>query len=128
MPFYFFIKDEQTEGATATAVESETIEEASNANANANANETGEGTSSGNQIDGTPIPDGIDPSFLASLPKNMRGEVTAEYLRILLSVQERKRFSQQGAVQNEPQAVAKVNSQSLATLPPSIQEVFAQLR
>lgn len=124
----FSIKDEQSEVTTATAVENETTEEAANANTSANVNETGEGTSSGNQVDGTPIPDGIDPSFLAALPEEMRAEVIAEHLRIQ-RMQERTRLQQQVAVQNEQQAVAEVNPEFLAALPPSIQEeVLAQQR
>lgn len=95
---------------------------------NANESESGEGTSSAAQIDGTPIPDGIDPSFLAALPEEMRAEVIAEHLRIQ-RMQERTRLQQQVAVQNEQQAVAEVNPEFLAALPPSIQEeVLAQQR
>lgn len=49
---------------------------------NANENEaSGEGTSASAQIDGVQIPEGIDPSFLAALPEEMRAEVIAEHLR-----------------------------------------------
>lgn len=123
---------ELKKGEQGAAVESVTPEEASNtiegAAANANVNETGEGTSSTAQIDGTQIPDGIDPSFLAALPEEMRAEVIAEHLRIQ-RMQERTRLQQQVAVQNEQQAVAEVNPEFLAALPPSIQEeVLAQQR
>lgn len=95
-----------------------------NANVNANSNETGgEGTSS--SVDGTQVPDGIDPSFLAALPEEMRAEVIAEHLRIQ-RMQERTRLQQQVAVQNEQQAVAEVNPEFLAALPPSIQEEVLQ--
>lgn len=114
-----------------------TTDEASNANAsanatsastNANSNEIGEGSSSSAQIDGTAVPDGIDPSFLAALPEEMRAEVIAEHLRIQ-RMQERTRLQQQVAVQNEQQAVAEVNPEFLAALPLSIQEeVLAQQR
>lgn len=107
-------------------VETVAPEEASNATANAATNEIGEGSSSGAQTDG--IPDGIDPSFLAALPEEMRAEVIAEHLRIQ-RMQERTRLQQQVAVQNEQQAVAEVNPEFLAALPPSIQEeVLAQQR
>lgn len=119
----FFSIEEQAEGAAAVIFTSS----ASTLDAS-NASETGEGTSSGNQIDGTPIPDGIDPSFLAALPEEMRAEVIAEHLRIQ-RMQERTRLQQQVAVQNEQQAVAEVNPEFLAALPPSIQEeVLAQQR
>lgn len=88
----------------------------------------GEGTSSGSQTDGNLIPDGIDPSFLDALPEEMRAEVIAEHMRIQ-RMQERTRLQQQVAVQNEQQAVAEVNPEFLAALPPSIQEeVLAQQR
>lgn len=58
----------------------------------------------------------------------MRAEVIAEHLRIQ-RMQERTRLQQQVAVQNEQQAVAEVNPEFLAALPPSIQEeVLAQQR
>lgn len=98
------------------------------ASASASANETGEGPSSSAQTDGNQVPDGIDPSFLAALPEEMRAEVIAEHLRIQ-RMQERTRLQQQVAVQNEQQAVAEVNPEFLAALPPSIQEeVLAQQR
>lgn len=102
----------ETAGAVATAI----------------ANETGEGTSSSAQTEGSQVPEGIDPSFLAALPEEMRAEVIAEHLRIQ-RMQERTRLQQQVAVQNEQQAVAEVNPEFLAALPPSIQEeVLAQQR
>lgn len=119
----FFLKFSKGEQASALPENVET-EEASNVNAT----ESGEGTSSSVQIDGTPVPDGIDPSFLAALPEEMRAEVIAEHLRIQ-RMQERTRLQQQVAVQNEQQAVAEVNPEFLAALPPSIQEeVLAQQR
>lgn len=91
-------------------------------------NATGESASSSAQIDGVQIPEGIDPSFLAALPEEMRDEVIAEHLRIQ-RMQERTRIQQQVAVQNEQQAVVEVNPEFLAALPPNIQEeVLAQQR
>lgn len=54
---------------------------ASNANENAENEVSGEGTSASAQIDGVQVPEGIDPSFLAALPEEMRAEVIAEHLR-----------------------------------------------
>lgn len=130
---FFHFDSNETEGLRTVPEESAASEGASNVtNSSASANETGEsgeGTSSGAaQIDGTQIPDGIDPSFLAALPEEMRAEVIAEHLRIQ-RMQERTRLQQQVAVQNEQQAVAEVNPEFLAALPPSIQEeVLAQQR
>lgn len=95
------------------------------ASANANSNEIGEGTSASVQIDGAQVPDGIDPSFLAALPEEMRAEVIAEHLRIQ-RMQERTRLQQQVAVQNDQQTIAEVNPEFLAALPPSIQEEVLQ--
>lgn len=100
----------------------------SNGNVPEEPSNTNEGASSSAQADGTQIPDGIDPSFLAALPEEMRAEVIAEHLRIQ-RMQERTRLQQQRAVQNEQQSVAEVNPEFLAALPPSIQEeVLAQQR
>lgn len=110
--------------------ESGTANAAAGASVNANtpSNESGEGPSSSVPADGPQVPDGIDPSFLAALPEEMRAEVIAEHLRIQ-RMQERTRLQQQVAVQNEQQAVAEVNPEFLAALPPSIQEeVLAQQR
>lgn len=118
--FVFIIKGELASASAENVAPEEAL--------NANESESGEGTSSAAQIDGNPIPDGIDPSFLAALPEEMRAEVIAEHLRIQ-RMQERTRLQQQVAVQNEQQAVAEVNPEFLAALPPSIQEeVLAQQR
>lgn len=73
-----------TDGNVDTDQESQqpSANEASAEATNANENEaSGEGTSASAQIDGVQIPEGIDPSFLAALPEEMRAEVIAEHLR-----------------------------------------------
>ena len=69
------------------------------------------------------IPEGVDPSFLAALPEEMRQEVIAEHLRLQ---RVRQRASDDIASSNNSQ-VMEVNSEFLAALPPNIQgEVLAQ--
>ncbi|XP_058791372.1 E3 ubiquitin-protein ligase HUWE1 isoform X2 [Phymastichus coffea] len=72
-----------------------------------------------------PLLDGVDPSFLAALPEDMRDEVIAEQLRL-------QRIRQRAAQQNVVQEMAgpvEVNAEFLAALPPAIQEeVLAQQR
>jgi len=69
------------------------------------------------------IPEGVDPSFLAALPEDMRQEVISEHLRL-------QRL--QNRVQQSSEEVAggvEVNADFLAALPPAIQEeVLAQQR
>ena len=60
------------------------------------------------------LPDGVDPSFLAALPEDMRQEVIEEQRR-LQSIRQR-------AAQNVEAGVTEVNPEFLAALPPSIQE------
>ena len=78
------------------------------------------------------IPEGVDPSFLAALPENIRQEVIAEHLRL-------QRIQQQRTANNVPTTQAtssnttttftEVNPEFLAALPPNIQEeVLAQQR
>ncbi|XP_012277229.1 E3 ubiquitin-protein ligase HUWE1 isoform X2 [Orussus abietinus] len=70
------------------------------------------------------LPDGVDPSFLAALPEEMRDEVIAEQLRL-----QRIRQRAQATVVEEPTGPVEVNPEFLAALPPSIQEeVLAQQR
>ncbi|XP_076681578.1 HECT, UBA and WWE domain containing E3 ubiquitin protein ligase 1 isoform X3 [Andrena cerasifolii] len=70
------------------------------------------------------LPDGVDPSFLAALPEDMRDEVIAEQLRL-----QRIRIRAQAAVIEELAGPVEVNPEFLAALPPSIQEeVLAQQR
>lgn len=84
------------------------------------------------------IPEGVDPSFLAALPENIRQEVIAEQLR-LQRLRSRAQQQQQQAPGGAPAAgpadgaaaatFTEVNPEFLAALPPSIQEeVLAQQR
>lgn len=67
------------------------------------------------------LPEGVDPSFLAALPEDMRQEVIEEQRR-LQNIRRR-------AEQNTEAGVSEVNPEFLAALPPSIQEeVLAQQR
>ena len=69
------------------------------------------------------VPDGLDPSFLAALPENIRQEVIADHLR-LQRIQQRTR-EQQSAV--TPGGM-EVNPEFLAALPPNIQEEVSTIR
>ena len=60
------------------------------------------------------LPDGVDPSFLAALPDDMRQEVIDEQRRL-------QNIRQQAAQQQEQQGVQEVNPEFLAALPPNIQ-------
>ena len=74
--------------------------------------------------DNVQLPDGVDPSFLAALPEEMRDEVIAEHLRL-----QRIRTRPQQAAVEEVTGPVEVNAEFLAALPPSIQEeVLAQQR
>ncbi|XP_021962373.1 E3 ubiquitin-protein ligase HUWE1 isoform X3 [Folsomia candida] len=71
------------------------------------------------------IPDGVDPSFLAALPEEMRQEVISEHLR--LQRLRPARAAPADVVEVVP--VTDVSPEFLAALPPSIQEeVLAQQR
>ena len=70
------------------------------------------------------IPEGVDPSFLAALPEDMRQEVLEEQRRLL-----RARQAPPPPPTLQTQGVAEVNAEFLAALPPNIQEeVLAQQR
>ena len=60
------------------------------------------------------LPDGVDPSFLAALPDDMRQEVIDEQRRL-------QNIRQQAAQQQEQQGMQEVNPEFLAALPPNIQ-------
>ena len=64
------------------------------------------------------LPDGVDPSFLAALPDNIRQEVIAEQLRL----QRIQRRAQQQAQNSNTMGLLEVNPEFLAALPPAIQE------
>ena len=67
------------------------------------------------------LPEGVDPSFLAALPEDMRQEVIEEQRR-LQNIRLR-------AAQHVEAGVQEVNPEFLAALPPNIQEeVLAQQR
>lgn len=71
------------------------------------------------------IPEGVDPSFLAALPEDMRQEVIAEQLRL----QRLRQRARAQATDTTNQAVLEVSAEFLAALPPNIQEeVLAQQR
>ncbi|KAA0200696.1 hypothetical protein HAZT_HAZT004138 [Hyalella azteca] len=78
------------------------------------------------------IPEGVDPSFLAALPEDMRQEVISEHLRLLRARNRANEApgSRPPAGEGAPQeATGEVNPEFLAALPPSIQEeVLAQQR
>lgn len=75
---------------------------------------------------GDELPEGVDPSFLAALPENIRQEVIADQLR-LQRIQQRAQQQQQQLA--ETPGVMEVNPEFLAALPPNIQEeVLAQQR
>lgn len=64
------------------------------------------------------LPEGVDPSFLAALPDNIRQEVIAEQLRL----QRIQRRAQQQAQNSNNMGLLEVNPEFLAALPPAIQE------
>lgn len=71
------------------------------------------------------IPEGVDPSFLAALPEDMRQEVIAEQLRL----QRVRQRATENTRESNSGSVSEVNPEFLAALPPNIQEeVLAQQR
>ncbi|KAL8595169.1 hypothetical protein ACOMHN_013842 [Nucella lapillus] len=89
---------------------------------------SGTGTSSNRTLSmfGDELPEGVDPSFLAALPENIRQEVIADQLR-LQRIQQRAQQQQQQLA--ETPGVMEVNPEFLSALPPNIQEeVLAQQR
>lgn len=74
------------------------------------------------------IPEGVDPSFLAALPENIRQEVIAEQLR-LQRLRQRAQAANSQATTEGGGNFTEVNPEFLAALPPNIQEeVLAQQR
>jgi len=74
------------------------------------------------------IPEGVDPSFLAALPEDMRQEVIEEQRR-LTRARQQPPAQPAAAAGNSSGAVQEVNPEFLAALPPNIQEeVLAQQR
>ena len=76
------------------------------------------------------IPEGVDPSFLAALPEDMRQEVIEEQRRLVRARQQPPPQPAAGAgASSSSGAVQEVNPEFLAALPPNIQEeVLAQQR
>lgn len=81
------------------------------------------GEASALTIDGIPIPDGVDPSFLEALPEAIRREVLAEQLGLHPPPP-----SQRSAVasDNEGSTDLNVSPEFLAALPPDVQEEVLQ--
>ena len=74
------------------------------------------------------IPEGVDPSFLAALPEDMRQEVIEEQRR-LTRARQQPPAQPAAAAGTSSGAVQEVNPEFLAALPPNIQEeVLAQQR
>ena len=74
------------------------------------------------------IPEGVDPSFLAALPEDMRQEVIEEQRR-LTRARQQPPAQPAAAAGASSGAVQEVNPEFLAALPPNIQEeVLAQQR
>lgn len=69
------------------------------------------------------LPEGVDPSFLAALPENIRQEVIAEQMRLQRLQQRAQQQQQQSA---ETPGAMEVNPEFLAALPPNIQEEVRQ--
>lgn len=81
----------------------------------------GSSTTDANNAD-SGVPEGLDPSFLAALPENIRAEVIADHLR-MQRIQQRSREQQQ----NQTAGGMEVNPEFLAALPPNIQEEVSPL-
>lgn len=71
-------------------------------------------------LPGVEIPEGVDPSFLAALPDNIRQEVIAEQLRLQRLRQRSLNVSSDNT--NEGASFTEVNPEFLAALPVNIQE------
>jgi len=91
------------------------------------------GTSTGREPDFSAIlgdldiPEGVDPSFLAALPEDMRAEVIEEQRRLVRARQQPPAQPPQAG--GAGQGMQEVNPEFLAALPPNIQEeVLAQQR
>lgn len=83
------ISDEQSSNADVAEVANTRPQEQSSGAADSNNDEGNTSSASGStaQIDGIQVPEGIDPSFLAALPEEMRHEVIAEHLRYVCIIQ-----------------------------------------
>ncbi|KAG4070284.1 hypothetical protein HA402_009847 [Bradysia odoriphaga] len=122
---YEDVADEQDEDDNEEENDANDEEDEDAAVSNAPTTETAAATAD-SAFDAIPeIPDGVDPSFLAALPQEMREEVLAEHNR----QQRVRQRAQQNAIESEHASVSEVNPEFLAALPPNIQEeVLAQQR
>ena len=77
------------------------------------------GEASALTIDGIPIPDGVDPSFLEALPEAIRREVLAEQLGLHPPAASQRNTA---ADENDGNADLNVSPEFLAALPPDVQE------
>lgn len=66
------------------------------------------------------IPEGVDPSFLAALPEEMRQEVISEHIR-LQRLRQRATTQAQEVAESGASGVMEVSPEFLAALPPNIQ-------
>ncbi|RWS15637.1 E3 ubiquitin-protein ligase HUWE1-like protein, partial [Dinothrombium tinctorium] len=125
--------DERRDNFVPIAPEPNNVVEVTNDLSNANQSRNSEIQASLGDVE---IPEGVDPSFLAALPENIRQEVIAEQLRLQRLQQQRNSATTSGGAQpssSSNSATAntfnEVNPEFLAALPPNIQEeVLAQQR
>ncbi|XP_071495531.1 E3 ubiquitin-protein ligase HUWE1-like [Diadema antillarum] len=92
---------------------------------------TGISCPSSSAVSGLQLPEGVDPSFLAALPENIRQEVLQEHLGIRNQPPPSAPSSNPPSSQADPStsSLSQVNPEFLAALPPHIQEeVLAQER
>merc|ERR1719483_1882435 len=107
--------------ATAAAEAATAVSDGNDPGAGPSGTSTGPDYSTILGINVTDLPEGVDPSFLAALPEEMRQEVIDE--------QRRLQTIRQRAAQNVEAGVSEVDPQFLAALPTNIQEeVLAQQR
>ena len=111
----FELDNASTVTETATAEQSETAAEPTSEGEQPGP--SGEGA--GLTIDGIPIPDGVDPSFLEALPESIRREVLAEQLGLHPPVPPRRDTT---GNENEGNTDLNVSPEFLAALPPDVQE------
>ncbi|XP_065351363.1 E3 ubiquitin-protein ligase HUWE1 isoform X4 [Cloeon dipterum] len=124
----------QVEIATAAAPAEQTVEAGATASATGEAPaSTSASTLNGMEME---LPEGVDPSFLAALPEDMRQEVIAEQLRLQRLQRARAQAPEAAsataaaaAASAAAEAPLEVNPEFLAALPPNIQEeVLTQQR
>ena len=112
------------EGTTDHEEENKETEEGAEVAGPSGATASGTGPDFSEILGDIEIPEGVDPSFLAALPEDMRQEVLEEQRRLL-----RARQAPPPPPTLQTQGIAEVNAEFLAALPPNIQEeVLAQQR